>query len=415
MGDGSRIRPFGDSDWQDWLDATVGLIHQNGRERGHTTAEIENAEAAARFKASKATSGRTEIHRRRQRSDYRESALVDPELTAKEYLFGVSSSAERPMRRGHLVAFFDFKTAEPDPNDNRRGTYLYQIFYPVGLPPTNTLHKFNLALRLFFEYFLNTIDTIRPVEEQSWLGMVIKPNAWIDDFFDLLSFQCRETPSIAPVARILWESLTVVRTDFCVVPLCASIPRGNSPIEGLYVPWRLAERLENRSASDPVGWIGAPDRPSSSSLSTDSRSSLRRVPLTGWTVEPHPCRVRAVRSTEHWFGRPASFEPDHCRDGFSPRSYWAFDAAYDNGPECVVCATNPAGVRLLPCKHKVVCTCCFTKLSEASVVLSCPMCRIEVRDAVRDANPMNYERVKPFHGEKRKRNDENSSGQRYKR
>eukprot|EP00760_Papus_ankaliazontas_P034211 PhM_4_TR7045/c0_g1_i1/m.89168 len=45
-----------------------------------------------------------------------------------------------------------------------------------------------------------------------------------------------------------------------------------------------------------------------------------------------------------------------------------------NSTKCIACMVNEPGVIIMPCKHKVLCTSCCTK------VLICPMCRVKIKE-----------------------------------
>lgn len=64
---------------------------------------------------------------------------------------------------------------------------------------------------------------------------------------------------------------------------------------------------------------------------------------------------------------------------------------------CVICHTNPPGIRFFPCSHKVVCICCFKPLEDHTKrdqYMECPVCRSRITRIDRDTDPAPYKRQK---------------------
>ena len=78
-------------------------------------------------------------------------------------------------------------------------------------------------------------------------------------------------------------------------------------------------------------------------------------------------------------------------------SFWECDAVHDNGIQCVICMDRPAGVRLRPCGHKVVCIDCFARLcggrDEPRLLAQCVVCKATVTDVRRDNDPVDFIRM----------------------
>lgn len=353
------FRPFTKEDWQDWLDATVGLIRINGRD----SKEVERDIAKKCERVKEKTMGR--VH-----TASRSTAIFstpNPDQEALEYLFGIRLAEGQYLTRGHLVAFYHYnKENNDDPDDMRRAHRLHRIFNRNVDLDFHGFKDFLTKCRMLLQCIEKVTARQKPPSNRPHIEQ-------IDELFNLMEKTGQENPFLNPVLRILWMSVTVIRTtSFCVPPPRVHV--GRTRFTRYYVPWKLADMLEGRNNQRLPSWINAPDLPAVSG------STL------GWTLRAGARFIERVV--------PALIKPDQCRDGFHSRSYWTFDAARDNGPECLMCLNNPSGVRFLPCGHKVMCICCFTKMrqtvSASEGVLICPMCRTAMRHVLRDRNPEEY-------------------------
>jgi hypothetical protein len=194
----------------------------------------------------------------------------------------------------------------------------------------------------------------------------------IDVLFHCWNEMCQRTPRFVVLAQTLWSSLAVVRTDHCV-PYCDTGRR--QCLAGAYIPPKLAAMLEDPERDAVPIWVR-----------TERPTGLGHAAV-GWTMDYNACASRAVWPAARWRHEPARFRPRICLSGEDPDSYFDFDPTIDNAPlKCVVCYANDAGVRIVPCGHKILCVCCFTALAKRAGTgpLRCPLCRGVAAEAARD-------------------------------